>query len=331
MISAPPDVSKPTDTSEFDLTSIIASTRKLLGMKAGPLTDRDGWSATFDFVVDLLETPRDDCPLHLPDAIPPSTAALQKEANSPLNDLQKHIGEVHSRLVGAVHNPLISQSEHSEIMMGHLGKHTALTSHFKRFSSDNYQIQTKSTALYTGNGDDYAWDLNGLIYGGKSDYANNTKPFITLSTMHLRVNIDTPAGEVISQALCLDGGDGQIGSELQVSPCFPSPDPMYNRAPMQHFVLHSDGSLRLYNPLETSFNREALCVTNHHPHKETTTTPSDNASYRTTLEICVPINGDSQPGRVEQSWSYHGGAPGVGRGGQLFYGDWGNALGVVQL
>ena len=41
VVSSPPDKAKPTPSSEFDLTPILASTRKLLGMKSvGPLTDR---------------------------------------------------------------------------------------------------------------------------------------------------------------------------------------------------------------------------------------------------------------------------------------------------
>jgi hypothetical protein len=300
-------------------------------MSSGPLTDRDGWVATFEFAVDLLDEPRDDCPLHLPDAVAPSPAALIREASLPLNDLQKHIGEVHSHLVGVKHDPLTSQKEHSETMKGHFSRHAALTSHFKEYSNDAYQVQTKSTALFTGDGDDFTWDLNGLLYGGNPAYVNNTKPFITLSTMNLRVDITTPSGEVISQALCLDGGEGKVGTELKLSPCFPSPDPMYSRAPMQWFVLHSDGSLRLYDARAT-FDEDALCVTNHHPHKGDPDEASDtNESYRTTLEVCVPITESSESGRVEQSWAYHGSAPGVGRGGQLFYGDWGNALGAVEL
>ena len=41
VISEPPDKAKPTSSSEFDLTSIIASSRKLLRMdNVGSLTDR---------------------------------------------------------------------------------------------------------------------------------------------------------------------------------------------------------------------------------------------------------------------------------------------------
>ena len=41
VVSAPPDRAKPTPSSEFDLTSIIASARKLLRMDTvGALTDR---------------------------------------------------------------------------------------------------------------------------------------------------------------------------------------------------------------------------------------------------------------------------------------------------
>lgn len=43
VISEPPDAQKPQNNSEYDLTSIIATTRKLLDMPDTPLTDRDAW------------------------------------------------------------------------------------------------------------------------------------------------------------------------------------------------------------------------------------------------------------------------------------------------
>ena len=40
-------------------------------MTSGPLTKRDAWAATFEHVLDARDTPRADCPLHLPAAPPP--------------------------------------------------------------------------------------------------------------------------------------------------------------------------------------------------------------------------------------------------------------------
>ena len=43
VISTPPAAQKPQPNSEYDLTSIMATTRILLGIPTTPLTDRDAW------------------------------------------------------------------------------------------------------------------------------------------------------------------------------------------------------------------------------------------------------------------------------------------------
>jgi len=98
VISAPPAAQKPANNSEYELTSIMATTRKLLGMKSGPLTKRDAWAATFEQVLSLPQ-PRTDCPLHTPPAPPPAIGP-DTEALQPVNELQHHIMETHAHLAG---------------------------------------------------------------------------------------------------------------------------------------------------------------------------------------------------------------------------------------
>ena len=64
----------PAENSEYELTSIIATARKLLPNmdQIGPLTDRDAWSATFEHALLELNEPRTDCPMHLPEALAPT-------------------------------------------------------------------------------------------------------------------------------------------------------------------------------------------------------------------------------------------------------------------
>ena len=93
VIGAPRPEEKPANNSEFSITSVIATVRKMLGgdSVSKPLTKRDAWSATFDGR--LSETsPRTDCPMTLPDA-PKSLGAAhaRAEAMQPVNDLQKDI------------------------------------------------------------------------------------------------------------------------------------------------------------------------------------------------------------------------------------------------
>jgi phospholipase C len=96
VISRAPAAQNPSANSEYDLTSIMASARKLLGIDLPPLTARDAWSSTFEHVVSA-NSPRTDCPEHLPPALPPKLSP-HIEANLPLNDLQNHIAAVLSHL-----------------------------------------------------------------------------------------------------------------------------------------------------------------------------------------------------------------------------------------
>ena len=82
-------------------TSIMATARKLLGMSSDPLTKRDAWAATFEHVLDTRDTPRVDCPVHLPDAPTPATLPMSApEGDLELNDLQRDILGVHAHLAG---------------------------------------------------------------------------------------------------------------------------------------------------------------------------------------------------------------------------------------
>eukprot|EP00911_Craspedida_sp_UC1_P002499 UC1_evm1s1858 len=138
VISAPPKAQKPANNSEYDLTSIMATARKLLGIadSAGPLTKRDAWAATFEHVLSLPQ-PRTDAPMQLPDAPQPSLAP-EDEAKLPLNDLQQHIGLHHANAAGvpfppaastetknAGNNPVFAQGDISEWLQRQFNRFTA--------------------------------------------------------------------------------------------------------------------------------------------------------------------------------------------------------------
>ena len=109
--SAPPSSSKPFPNSQYELTSIMATVRKIFGIEAaGPLTERDAWSATFEHLLNNLTQPRTDCPMHLPDPLPP-TLHHADEAAQPLNSLQKHIARVHAHLSNQPYPDHITQQK----------------------------------------------------------------------------------------------------------------------------------------------------------------------------------------------------------------------------
>lgn len=60
----------PTNTSQFELTSVPATIKNLFNLSFF-LTQRDAWAGSFDEL--LLEVPRSDTPLHLPDAPLPAS------------------------------------------------------------------------------------------------------------------------------------------------------------------------------------------------------------------------------------------------------------------
>jgi len=66
----------PYSDSQYDSTSIISTMAKIFNMPY--LTNRDAWSGTFEHVFEELDRPRSDCPLHLPDA-PPPTADISSD------------------------------------------------------------------------------------------------------------------------------------------------------------------------------------------------------------------------------------------------------------
>lgn len=313
VLSKPERSYMPAFNSEYEFTSIISTARKLLpGMTKLPsLTKRDEWSATFEFVLDSLEEPRKDCPIHLPDALEP-TYPSEDESNLPLNDLQKHIAEVHSFLADVPLLTHTTQRDHSSSVQEHFlihAKKTMLWQESKIFNDRVLLVQPRTS--YRSGIDDSAWYLNGLKHGDYGPYVNSTAPFITISTKNLHVDLHpfTP--------YCLSATGIVEGSPISISACYPSANPETNRDVLQHFLMTYDSKLQFYNPDPDAV---PLCVTNHDPGMQDTTDSTD-PTYLLTLEKCDD--------RVEQSYAYHGTAPGEKGGGFLEYGDYDYCLGVL--
>ena len=85
VIHAPAGVQAPTATSQFDATSIIATSNRLFGIQEN-LTARDAWAGVFVNLLDGSAGMRRDCPLTLPAALLPDAATVAREAATPLND-----------------------------------------------------------------------------------------------------------------------------------------------------------------------------------------------------------------------------------------------------
>ena len=85
LVNQPPASQKPQNTSEYELTSVPATLRKIFPQRGGPLTYRDAWAATFEHVLSL-DTPRQDCPSTLPVVPPPPPGELERQLKRPIDE-----------------------------------------------------------------------------------------------------------------------------------------------------------------------------------------------------------------------------------------------------
>ena len=213
VLSGPPDAQKPFNNSEYELTSIMSTTRKLLGMDSTPLTKRDEWAATFEQVFDFLDAPRQDCPLHLPEPIPPQKGALEIEAELEPNSLQEHILTVHSHMAGVEYPAHIKKQKH---VSDWVNKHYAI--HRER--------QLKSFPVEVG------------IYGVTS-WSINVSKNTTMNTLSAKVQ---------GSEYCLDGGNMQLGTYIMVSPCN-NTNPLLSDSKSQQWMFGKDDTIRPFQNL----------------------------------------------------------------------------------
>jgi len=74
----------PTPTSQYDATSIMSTVNKIFGISEH-MHARDRWSGTFEHLFSL-SSPRDDCPVLLPEIPPTPPGALDIQRALPLNE-----------------------------------------------------------------------------------------------------------------------------------------------------------------------------------------------------------------------------------------------------
>uniref|UniRef100_A0A0A8XQH9 Non-specific phospholipase C6 n=1 Tax=Arundo donax TaxID=35708 RepID=A0A0A8XQH9_ARUDO len=88
----------PTDTSEFEHSSIPATLKKIFNLSSDFLTKRDAWAGTFEHIFTELDQPRTDCPETLPE-VPFERPSPSKE-HGWLSDFQRELVELASFLNG---------------------------------------------------------------------------------------------------------------------------------------------------------------------------------------------------------------------------------------
>jgi phospholipase C len=235
VISGPPEAQKPFNNSEYDITSIIATTRKILGLGSTPLTKRDGWVATFEQALSL-DSPRTDCPLHLPPA-PPPTLSLEDEARLPLNDLQQHLISTHA-LVNGIPLPthLVEQSQVGawlqDQFLAHKDRTLAWRQSKKEVAALRVAVQSSAVPHFFVENQ---WEIT----------RNASLAYDIISTKTL-VSGKTP--------YCLDANGGV---NVTVSLCYPSAEPSFNRDIDQQWRFHRNGSTIRW------FGNVSRCLTTH--------------------------------------------------------------------
>eukprot|EP01126_Amoeba_proteus_P037221 TRINITY_DN3830_c0_g2_i4.p1 TRINITY_DN3830_c0_g2~~TRINITY_DN3830_c0_g2_i4.p1 ORF type:complete len:665 (+),score=120.37 TRINITY_DN3830_c0_g2_i4:195-2189(+) len=308
IVSSPPAKQKPAPNSEYELTSIIATTRKLLNMPTTPLTKRDAWAATFEDLLENFDEPRTDCPVHLPSPPPVTPPSLIREALKPPNQLQHHMLTVLSHLSDQPFPHHVKyQHQVSQVNQNFLHHHLKRTRDWKA-SKRHYTTNTTTKTevqqylLYCAPAGyeywvDNTWNVNHV----------QAVPWMTISTKYLSsVQFFPTTSTTETTPYCLDSGVTlKPGTVVGVSLCYPSSDPTKNRDISQHWILAPDATIR-------PFQDQSLCLTN----------SEYSGTFSVTLQVCKD--------RVEQHWGYHGPAPGEGAGGNLFFGDDTNTLGVAS-
>jgi len=257
VLSGPPEHAKPAADSEYDLTSILASARKLLGIPNTPLTNRDAWAATFDHVVS--QKFRDDTPKALPDPPRPAAPEIQVEADRPINHLQADLMHVLVRLGGGSESPALQrQVDFAPWMANAWRGHQQRVRQWRAPSKLALEVRALSADGWVEKG----WDLTRSKRAGTHS--------ITLSTRSLQIE---------GAALCLEAVAFVAGSAVDARPCFPSADPDRNVRRTQVWARPGDATLR-------PASLDGLCLTAH------LYGPGTRSSH-VTLEKC---NGDVSQG-----------------------------------
>jgi len=87
LVHEAPDAQKPdVASSQYELSSIPATLRKLFPQLGAPLNSRDAWAATFEHLWATQEAPRTDCPLKLPDVPPPPKGEMERALARPVDE-----------------------------------------------------------------------------------------------------------------------------------------------------------------------------------------------------------------------------------------------------
>ena len=297
----------------FDLTTLVATTRRLLKLPDEPLTKRDEWVATFEEYLDEVASPRTDCPMHLVDAIP-SVRPAGEEAGLELNGLQQHIGTVHSHAAGR------RVYTDPEEFGPHEGVHTQgqVGAHLRTLREEHLRSMTQARAAHAAelarNAERYLLTVIAASLvpeaATTSFLVNVTGPSRTLPWV--RVETLNPFH---GETLCFDAGSDPVavaaGSPVGLTRCADA----LPASRGQRWVWESDSTVRPYYA-------QGLCLTN--------TCADGTCGDKKYPAVLLPCADGRAAEAVAQRWAYHGEAPGNSRG-PIYFGDCANLLAILPV
>lgn len=118
----------PTATSQYDHSSLCATLKTMYNLE-GYLTKRDEWAGNFEFVFNLLDKPRTDCPTKLPDPVVGSKMEIEmwtKSGQNKVSGLQKSLIRTLARMNGDTWdektNPIENEHHGAQVLEHHMKK-----------------------------------------------------------------------------------------------------------------------------------------------------------------------------------------------------------------
>jgi len=282
---APPAKQKPFANSEYDLTSVMATLRKVSPalMNATNLTARDGWSATFEHL--FLSSPRHDCPMHLPDPLPPSRS-FEEEAQLSINALQLDIATWHGHHAGTGKPPQDTKQEHLAQFLA------------DSFAETRRRREGRSTLedLELVIGPSYNITI---VTTNLTINRNDAVPYCTISA------IVSPSSTIVrKEEWCVTAGPTLApGDSVSIERCRGSIDPAHNTNSRQHWLI---------SPQQTfmAAQNRSLCV-------ETPIVLSKDSTFWTTQHLSLQR---CAPNKITQQFGIDGKVPGDEDNGQILFG-----------
>lgn len=240
VVTDAPAAQKPFNNSEYDLTSIMATVRKVFDMKAGNLTPRDGWASTFEHVFSLDE-PRTDCPQTLVPMPEDKEWSAKREAENPISDLQKDIAKGLHQLTDGM--PIRKTPHYKSIKTsGEYAQWAADTwmthrEHFALHQKGTKQSQDEYSLILTG-----VLNLEAVLLGEKSwNIVNGSSCGIPDRWIIYSRKLRDPHTK---NPYCLTwniNGTEHTSGSVTAEPCYPSPEPCKNQNVKQQWKLDYTG------------------------------------------------------------------------------------------